>query len=67
MLYELLLKLGLDLCVPIEERTIAGKNVHSVGAGTLFVCLPKKVATEEVEPLALGIAAWREELANYRP
>ncbi|MCB9609884.1 MAG: site-specific DNA-methyltransferase [Polyangiaceae bacterium] len=63
VLYELLLKLGLDLCVPIEERTIAGKTVHSVGAGTLFVCLPKKVATDEVEPLALGIASWREELA----
>ena len=27
ILYELLLKLGLDLCVPIEMRTIAGKSV----------------------------------------
>ena len=62
VLYELLLKLGLDLCVPIEERTIAGKTVHSIGAGTLFVCLPKKVEPSEVEELALGIAGWREEL-----
>lgn len=62
VLYELLLKLGLDLCVPIEDRTIAGKTVHSIGAGTLFVCLPKKVAPKEVEELALGIAGWREEL-----
>ena len=29
VLYELLLKLGLDLCVPIEKRCIAGKDVHS--------------------------------------
>ncbi|MHC4892563.1 MAG: site-specific DNA-methyltransferase [Planctomycetota bacterium] len=62
VLYELLLKLGLDLCVPIEDRTIAGKTVHAIGAGTLFVCLPKKVAPDEVEELALGIAGWREEL-----
>ena len=59
---SLLLKLGLDLCVPIEDRTIAGKTVHSIGAGTLFVCLPQKVAPDEVEELALGIAGWREEL-----
>ncbi len=61
VLYELLLKLGLDLCVPIEERTIADKPVHSVGAGTLLVCLAKKIDADEVEALALGMAAWREE------
>jgi adenine-specific DNA-methyltransferase len=36
ILYELLLKRGLDLCVPIETKEIAGKTVHSIGAGTLF-------------------------------
>ena len=61
VLYELLLKLGLDLCVPIEDRAIAGKPVHSIGAGTLLVCLAKKIAADEVEALALGMAAWREE------
>ena len=39
MLYELLLKLGLDLCVPIETKTIAGKTVHSIGGGALIACL----------------------------
>ena len=38
------------------------QTVHSIGAGTLFVCLPKKVEPSEVEELALGIAGWREEL-----
>jgi len=61
VLYELLLKLGLDLCVPIEERTIADKPVHSVGAGTLLVCLAKRIAADEAEELALGMAAWCEE------
>lgn len=63
VLYELLLKLGLDLCVPIEDRTIAGKPVQSVGAGTLLVCLAARIETEAVEPLALGLVAWHRELA----
>jgi adenine-specific DNA-methyltransferase len=58
ILFEVLLKLGLDLTVPIEKKTIAGKDVHSVGAGTLIVCLAEEVAADDVEPLALGIADW---------
>ena len=63
ILYELLLKLGLDLCVPIETRTIVGKNVHSIGAGTLISCLDERINREDVEPLSLGIVEWHKELA----
>ena len=63
ILYELLLKLGLDLCVPIETRTIAGKLVRSIGAGTLIACLDEKIAGNDIESLAHGIAAWHAELA----
>ena len=63
LLYELLLKFGLDLCLPIETRTIAGKSVRSVSDGTLMVCLERKIARQEAEPLALGIAGWHNELA----
>ena len=63
ILHELLLKLGLDLCVPIESRAVAGKTVRSIGGGTLIVCLDEKIAQEDVEPLALGIADWHDELA----
>ena len=62
ILYELLLKLGLDLCVLIETRTIAGKLVHSIGAGTLVACLDDKIDGGNIEPLAHGIAAWHAEL-----
>ncbi len=61
VLFELLLKLGLDLTVPIDTRAIAGKTVHSIGAGVLLVCLTDKITTAEVEALALGIAAWHQE------
>ncbi len=63
ILYELLIKLGLDLCVPIEKRIIAGKPVHSVGAGVLMVCLAETITREEVEPLAQGIVDWHKDLA----
>ena len=63
ILYELLLKLGLDLCVPIETRTVAGKAVHSIGGGVLLACLATKITQEAVEPLAQGIVAWHKELA----
>lgn len=61
ILYELLLKLGLDLAVPIENKEIEGKVVHSIGAGALLVCLSESIAREEVEPLAMGMIAWHGE------
>jgi adenine-specific DNA-methyltransferase len=63
ILYEILLKLGLDLCVPMAQKVIAGKSVHSIGAGTLLVCLDKKISREEIEPLAVGIVEWHKQLA----
>ena len=62
ILYELLLKLGLDLCLPIETRIIACKSVRSVGGGTLITCLDPRITKEEVEPLAVGISDWCGEM-----
>ena len=63
ILFELLLKLGLDLCVPIVQRTIAGKAIHSIGGGVLLVCLAGSITQGETEPLALGVVAWHKEQA----
>ncbi|MCZ8036455.1 MAG: site-specific DNA-methyltransferase [Novosphingobium sp.] len=60
VLYELLLKLGLDLCVPMEAKTIAGKSVHSIGGGALIVCLADGVTRDVVEALATGIVDWHK-------
>lgn len=62
VLYELLLKRGVDLTVPIEEKTITGKTVYSIGYGVLFACLDTAISREEVEALAQGIIAWHKEL-----
>ena len=67
ILYELLLKLGLDLCVPIETRQVAGEQdlaheIHAIGAGSLFVCLSPTIPQADVEPLASGLVAWHQAL-----
>lgn len=58
ILYELLLKYGLDLTEPIEERQIAGANIYIIGAGALIVSLGGSIGIEVVE----GIAALKDEL-----
>lgn len=67
ILFELLLKLGLDLCVPIETRNVEGSakqahEIHSIGGGSLLVCLSTAIPQADVEPLALGLMAWHQEL-----
>lgn len=61
VLFELLLKLGLELTTPIETRTIAGKQVHSVGAGALVVCLERGINGGNVRELGQGMADWTEQ------
>ena len=63
VLYEVLIKLGLDLVVPIVKRAVAGKDIHSVGGGVLMACLAMHIEAAEVEAVAQGIVAWHKELA----
>ena len=64
LFYELLLKLGFDLCVPVEQREMAGKRVKTVAGGALVTCLADSIKGPEVDELALGIAAWRDEMED---
>ena len=56
VLYEILLKYGLDLTLPIEERIIEGKKVFNVGLGSLFICLSDDITAKVAE----GIGQWKE-------
>jgi adenine-specific DNA-methyltransferase len=58
VLYEILLKYGLDLTLPIEDKKIDDKTVFSVGFGALFICLSDAITSKVAE----GIGAWKEEL-----
>ncbi len=52
LLYEILLKYGLDLTLPIEEKTIDDKKVFIIGFGALVVCLDNDITTDIVEAIA---------------
>ena len=64
LFYELLLKLGYDLCAPAERREIAGKRVHAVADGALVACLSESIKGSEVDELVLGMVAWRDEMED---
>lgn len=61
LLYEIVLKLGLDLCVPIESRASGKNTIYSVGAGALFACLEPSVARDDVDGIAHTIVRWRDD------
>ncbi|MGP9493616.1 DNA methyltransferase, partial [Psychrobacter sp. AOP7-B1-24] len=58
VLYEILLKYGIELTVPVETEVVSGKQVFVVGAGALIVCLDDGITSEVVE----GIAKLKHEL-----
>lgn len=58
VLYEVLLKYGLDLTLPITEHAIAGQKVFDIGMGALIICLADAISLEVVE----GIAKLKDEL-----
>jgi adenine-specific DNA-methyltransferase len=58
VLFEILLKYGLDLTLPIDEKIMDGKKVFSVGFGALFICLADDITNKVAE----AIGAWKQEL-----
>ena len=52
LVYEILLKYGLDLTLPIEELNINGKKIYSIGFGSLVCCLDNDIDTDTVEKIA---------------
>jgi adenine-specific DNA-methyltransferase len=59
VVYEIMLKYGLDLTYPVDEFTIAQKKVYSIGFGMLMICLDDEITTE----VAKGILAKIKELS----
>ena len=52
LLYELLLKSGFSLNTPVEELKLAGKTVHSVAGGALFICLEGALTLDLIRVMA---------------
>lgn len=62
VLYELLLKRGIELTAPIEVRKVGNKDIYTVGYGVIFACLADKISTDEIEEISQGILNWHKEL-----
>lgn len=63
ILYELLLKRGIDLATPITERKVGEKTVYSIGYGATFACLDEHIQAGNIESIAQLIIDWYQELA----
>ena len=51
VVYEIALKLGLDLSYEVEEREVDGQTVYIIGAGALMICLASPISMETAEAL----------------
>lgn len=49
VLYEIILKMGLDLTCQIEEEQAAGETVYIIGGGALMICLGRNITTAVAE------------------
>lgn len=59
VVYEIMLKYGIDLTYPIEIREVSGKKVFSIGFGALIICLDNEITLDVVN----GIVDLKNELA----
>lgn len=58
VVFEIMLKYGIDLTMPIDEYTLADKKVYSIGFGALIICLDQQIDLE----IAHEITKLRDEL-----
>ena len=58
VLYEILIKFGIDLATPILTKEVGNNKLFSIGYGALFVCLDDEINLD----VAQAIGEWKNEL-----
>lgn len=51
VVYEMMLKMGLDLTYPVEEIDVNGKTIYSIGYGFLMICLADNIEIAVAEKM----------------
>lgn len=51
VVYEIMLKYGIDLTLPIEKFKAGEKKVYSVGLGALMICLDTEITTDVAQEI----------------
>lgn len=59
LLYEILLKQGIELTEDARIRELGGKRVYSLGHGQYYACMETVIPSDQIESLALGIVQWK--------
>mgnify|MGYP004487446041 CR=1 FL=1 len=59
VVYEIMLKYGIDLSYPVEEKIINSTKIYSVGFGALIICLDNNITLDVIE----GIVEVKKELS----
>lgn len=70
VVYEIILKMGMELTWPLEIHSIDGKNVYDIGMGALMICLDDHITTEVAEGMVslhreLSPETWRVVFKDY--
>jgi len=51
VVYEIMLKLGLDLSYPVAEKKAAEREIYTIGMGSLMICLEDDITIEVAEAM----------------
>lgn len=51
IVYEIMLKYGIDLTYPVETKEVDGKKIFSIGFGALLVCLDNEITLDAVNEI----------------
>lgn len=49
LVYEIMLKYGIDLTYPVEEISCGDKKIYAIGFGMLVICVAESVSTDVAE------------------
>ncbi len=63
VLFEILLKYGLELTLPIQEKQVNHCTIYNIGFGAMYICLNDKITVE----VAKAIAEWHKDSADDKP
>ena len=51
LIYEIMLKYGIDLTLPIEEYNVGENKIYSIGFGALLICLDNKITKDIIDSI----------------
>jgi len=63
VLFEILLKYGLELTLPIEEKVIGECKIYNIGFGSMYICLSDQIKID----VATTIGEWHKESSDINP